>query len=477
MVGIGQFAADVETLGRVGDFAQKRREVLGSQLPLWVGHCTLMVMLDLQFIRENPDLVKAAIKNKNKEGIDLDRLLILADERKKVAGQVSEINRQRNEAQQNRDGELGKKLKDDLKAAEEQYAAVEKELVSILVKIPNIPSADTPIGPDESGNVVAREWGAKRQFDFMPKPHWDIGKELGIINSEKAADISGARFTYIMGDLALIQFALIELCFKILTSREELRKIIEEKGLSVSDKPFVPVIPPVMMRSQVMNRMARLEPIDERYYYQPDDLVFVGSAEHTMGPLHMDESIPEAELPIRYIGYSTAFRREAGAAGKDTRGILRQHQFDKLEMESFAKPEDGYQEQEFIVAIQEKLMQLLNIPYRVMLICTGDMGGPDQRQFDIESWMPGQPNDDGSMGRYRETQTSDYMGGYQARRLNTKIKRQDGSTEPVHMNDATAYAIGRTLIAILENYQNADGTVTVPEVLRPWVGKDKIEKR
>ncbi len=284
-------------------------------------------MLDLQFIRENPDIVKAAIKNKNKEGIDLDRLLVLADDRKKAAGEISEINRKRNEAQAARDAEAGKQLKEELKAAEERYQTIEKELVSILVKIPNIPSADTPVGPDESGNVVAREWGQKRQFDFAPKAHWDIGRELGIIDSEKAADVSGARFTYIMGDLALIQFALIQLCFKILTSREELAGIIKEKNLSVKDTPFVPVIPPVMMRSQVMNRMARLEPIDERYYYQPDDLVFVGSAEHTMGPLHMDETIQEDRLPIRYIGYSTAFRREAGAAGKDTRGILRQHQF------------------------------------------------------------------------------------------------------------------------------------------------------
>lgn len=433
-------------------------------------------MLDLQFIRDNVDIVKAAIQNKNKTGIDLDRLLVLADERKKVAGEISEINRQRNEAQQKRDAEAGKRLKDELKAAEDKYQEIEKELVAILIKVPNIPSADTPIGPDESGNVVVYEWGQKRAFDFAPKAHWDLGRDLGIIDSEKAADVSGARFTYIMGDLALVQFALVQLCMKVLTSREELSAIIKNKNLSISDKPFVPVIPPVMMRSQVMNRMARLDPIDERYYYQPDDLVFVGSAEHTMGPLHMDETIPEDKLPIRYIGYSTAFRREAGAAGKDTRGILRQHQFDKLEMESFAKPEDGYAEQELFVGIQERLMQLLNIPYRLMLICTGDMGGPDQRQFDIESWMPGQPGEDGGVGRYRETQTSDYMGGYQARRLNTKVKRQDGTSEPVHMNDATAYAIGRTLIAILENYQNADGSVTVPEALRPWVGKEKIEK-
>lgn len=426
-------------------------------------------MLDITFIRENPDIVRAAIKNKNKKDIDLDRLLALADERKKIAGEISDINRRRNEAQAARDGEAGKQLKEELKRAEERHQEVEKELLSILIKIPNIPSADTPIGPDESGNVVVRQWGEKPQFDFTPKPHWDLGRELGIIDSEKAAEVSGARFTYIKGDLALMQFALIQLAMSTLSSREEIAAVIKEKNLSISDTPFTPIIPPVIMRAQVMNRMARLDPIEERYYFEKDDLVFVGSAEHTMGPLYMDETIEESRLPIRYIGYSTAFRREAGSYGKDTKGILRQHQFDKLEMETFVKPEDGMAEQELIVGLQERLMQLLKIPYQVMLICTGDMGGPDHRQFDIESWMPGQDT-------YRETQTSDYMGGYQARRLNTKIKRTDGSSEPVHMNDATAFAIGRTLIAIMENYQNADGSITVPEVLRAYIGKDKIGK-
>lgn len=426
-------------------------------------------MLDLQFIRENPDIVRAAIKNKNKEEVDLDRIVALGDERKKLAGDITEINRKRNEAQQARDGEAGKRLKDELRAAEEKYQETEKELVSLLVKIPNIPSADTPVGPDESGNQVVRQWGERPQFTFEPKAHWDLGRALGLIDNEKAAEVSGARFTYLKGDLALMQFALIQLSMSVVTSRETLKSIIEKAGLSVSDKPFIPVIVPVMMRPQVMNRMARLEPREERYVFD-EDTVLVGSAEHTLGPLHMDEVIAEDRLPIRYAGYSTAFRREAGAAGKDTRGILRQHQFDKVEMESFSLPEDGYAEQELFVAIQEHLMQLLNLPYQVIIACTGDMGGPDQRQFDIETWMPGQ-------NTYRETQTSDYMGGYQARRLNARIKRADGTTEPVHMNDATAYAIGRTLIAIMENYQQADGSIVVPEALRPYMGgRETLQK-
>lgn len=427
-------------------------------------------MLDITFIRENPDIVRAALKNKNREGVDLDRLLVLADERKKLAGEVSDLNRKRNEAQASRDADAGRMLKDQAKDLEEKYQAVEKELVSILIKVPNIPSADTPIGPDESGNKVVSQWGEKPNFSFTPKAHWDLGKELGIIDTEKAAEVSGARFTYIKGDLALLQFALQQFVFATLTSKEKLTEAIEEFGLSVDPKPFVPVVPPIMMRAQVMNRMARLDPIEERYYFEKDDLVLVGSAEHTLGPLHMDETLPEESLPLRYIACTPAFRREAGAAGKDTRGILRQHQFDKAEMESFVRPEDGMAEQEFFVALQQYFMRRLGIPHQLVLICTGDMGFPDHRQFDVESWMPGQ-------NTYRETHTSDYMGGFQSRRLNTKLKRADGSTEPVHMNDATAIAIGRVLIAIIENYQNEDGSITIPEVLRPYMGgKERITK-
>ena len=427
-------------------------------------------MLDINFIRDNTDIVRATLKNKNREGVDLDRILVLADERKKVATEVSEINRKRNVAQEARDFEGGKNLKDEVKAAEEKYQIIEKELVSLLIKVPNIPSADTPVGPDESGNQVARQWGEKREFLFTPKAHWDIGKELGIIDNEKAAEVAGPRFTYIKGDLALMEYALMSFAMHVLTTEEILKNIIDRAGLSVSTTPFIAVIPPLMMRSQVMNRMARLDPIDDRFYLEKDDLVLIGSAEHTLGPIHMDEILKEADLPLRYVAVTPAFRREAGAAGKDTRGILRLHQFNKMEMESFTKPEDGLKEQELMVAIQEYLMQQLKLPYQVIAVCTGDMGFPDQRQIDLEAWMPGQDC-------YRETHTSDYIGGFQARRLNTRVKRESGEIEPVHMNDATALS-QRPLIAILENYQNEDGSVTIPEVLRPLMGgRERIEKK
>ena len=435
-------------------------------------------MLDITFIRENPDIVRDAIKNKNREGIDLERVLVLAEDRKKAAQSISDINKKRNEAQAARDGEAGTRLKEELKDAEEKYQGIEKELVGLLVKIPNIPSADTPVGPDESGNKVIRQWGERRQFTFTPKAHWDIGKELGIIDSEKGVEVSGPRFVYIKGDLALLEWALMSFAIQVLTSRETLQKIIEDAHLSVSSKPFVPVIPPLMVKKQVQIRMARFLTPEDHYLFPEEDTMLIGSAEHTLGPIHMDEVLAEEQLPLRYFAVTPAFRREAGAAGKDTRGILRLHQFDKMEMESFTKPEEGLAEQDLLVAIQEYLMQQLKLPYQVIAVCTGDMGFPDQRQIDIEAWMPGQQLSNASaLGCYRETHTSDYIGGFQARRLNTRLKRGSGEKEPVHMNDATALS-QRPLIAILENYQNEDGSVTIPEVLRPFMmGKEKIEKQ
>ncbi|HVX90597.1 MAG TPA: serine--tRNA ligase [Candidatus Paceibacterota bacterium] len=430
-------------------------------------------MLDIHFIRENVDLVKEGARKKRVE-IDIDRLLAVDDQRRALRQELDEKRAEQNRAsdrislakgdERTKLIEAMQQLKSGMTEIEEKFKAASEEWTKLMLAVPNIPSPDTPEGPDESGNKVVREWGTPTKFDFTPKPHWDLGKELDLIDTEKAGEVSGARFSYLKGDLALMQFALIMFALKTITTKEGLQNVIEEAKLDIDPKPFTAVIPPVMVRTEVMGRMARLHPMDERYLLEKDDLVLVGSAEHTLGPIHMGEILEEESLPRRYVGYSTAFRREAGAAGKDTRGILRQHQFDKLEMESFSKPEDGYREQELFVAIQEYLMRALKLPHRTMIICTGDMGKPDQRQFDIETWMPGQDT-------YRETHTADYMGGYQARRLNTRVKSASGDLSPVHMNDATAFAIGRTLIAIMENYQQADGTIKVPDVLVPYVGK------
>lgn len=428
-------------------------------------------MIDIKFIRDNPDIVRAAIQNKKSKPVDVDELLKLHESRKEIKQKIDEVNQKRNQAAAARDIEAGKKLKEELQALEAEHTALEKDLVALLIKIPNIPSPDTPVGADEKENKVLRQVGEKRAFgSYSPRQHFEIGEDLGLINFERASTVSGPRFAYIMGDLAMMQFALLNLSMKILTDEDILKDIASRAGLDVSTKPFVPVVPPYMMRPAVMNRMARLDPIEERYHFEKDDEVLIGSAEHTLGPLHMDEVIAENQFPLRYVGYSPAFRREAGSYGKDTRGLIRMHHFDKVEMETFTKPEDGYKEQDFIVAIQEHLLTLLGLPYEVMSICTGDMGFPDHRQFDMNTWMPGQ-------GVYRETHTSDYMGGFQARRLNTRVKRSDGTLEFVHMNDATLVAMGRTLAAILENYQESDGSVRVPKVLQPYIGKDILNKK
>lgn len=436
------------------------------------------IMLDIRFIRDNADIVKAGAQAKRAE-VDIDRLLKVDDERKALRQELDEKRAEQNRASKlivlAKDAEKEKllesmrHLKSGMAELEEKWNALDLEWTKLMLAVPNLPSPDTPEGPDESGNVVVRKWGEPAQFSFTPKAHWDLGKELDLIDTEKAAEVSGARFAYLKGDLVLLQNALYQYTLKVLTSRDELGAAAKEANLEIDAKPFVPVAPPIMMRANVMGRMARLQPIEERYYFEKDEQVLIGSAEHTLGPLHMDEIVDEARLPLRYVAYTPAFRREAGAAGKDTRGILRQHQFDKIEMESFTKPEDGYREQDLFVAIQEYLMRGLKLPYQVVSVCTGDMGKPDHRQYDIETWMPGQ-------NVYRETHTSDYMGGFQARRLNTRVKDANGELTHIHMNDATAFAMGRTLIAIMENYQQEDGTIKVPDVLVPYMGKEVIGK-
>ncbi len=425
-------------------------------------------MLDIRFIKENKDIVAEAVKNKN-SSVDLDALLALYEKRVDLRRQLDELNAKRNQAAKDRNIEEGQRLKGEAEALEKSFAEVDKEYMAIMLKVPNMPSADTPVGKDENENQVLRQVGEKPQFSFKPKEHHEIGAELGVIDTETATEVSGPRFAYLKGDLALLHFAVVNYVFSILTSREKLAEIASGAGITIDAKPFIPVVPPVMIKPAVMNRMARLEPRDERYAIPADDAYLIGSAEHVLGPMHMDEVFAEKDLPIRYAGYSTSFRREAGTYGKDMKGIIRLHQFEKLEMETFCLPETSMQEQNFLVAIQEYINKSLGLPYEVMICCTGDMGDPDHRHIDINTWMPGQD-------KYRETHSADHMASYQSRRLNTRVKREDTKMEYVHMNDATASA-GRTLVAILENYQEADGRVRIPDALKPYMaGKTHIEK-
>ncbi len=422
-------------------------------------------MLDIKFIRENPELIKEAARNKGVK-VDVDALLAVDERRRHVLQELEEKRAKQNALSKGgpkapTELEILKKLKEEIKVLEEEIRRVQEEFEALMLQMPNVPSEDTPVGKDESANKVLRKVGKLPVFNFKPKEHWELGAELDVIDTERATKVTGARFAYLKGGLGLMQFALTQLVLSVVTDETILKKIIKKADLNIVPKPFIPVVPPVFIKPESMQRMARLEPKEERYYVQSDDMYLVGSAEHTLGAMHMDEILAEEDLPVRYIGYSTAFRREAGSYGKDMKGILRVHQFDKLEMESFCLPEDSVKEQNLFVAVQEHFMQLLDVPYRVMQICTGDMGGPDARQIDIECWMPGQD-------RYRETHTADLMTDYQARRLNTKFKRE-GKSEFVHMNDATAIAIGRTIVAIMENYQTKKGTVKIPRVLQKYM--------
>ena len=454
-------------------------------------------MLDIKFIRENAELIKKIVREK-RVVCDIDKLLKLDERRREHLHKLEMLKAGHNQESKGRKGKPTKeeitamrKVADEIKVVEEGQRVYEEEYHALLWSVPNIVHESVPHGKDDTQNKVVRKVGKIPKFSFTPKEHWELGAALDIIDMPRASKVSGARFSYIKGKLALLQFALINFALATLTDEKKLAGIAKKAKLQVSTKPFIPVIPPVMMHPEVMQKMARLEPREERYHIEKDNLYLVGSAEHTLGPLHMDETLDEAALPIRYVGYSTSFRREAGSYGKDTKGILRVHQFDKVEMESFTTPEQGIVEQDFLIAIQEHLMQELGLPYQVVYKCTGDMGAPDFREYDIEAWMPGQ-------NKYRETHTADYMTDYQARRLNTRYKpspspqpsptRGEGekSNSPplmggarggwqfVHTNDATALAMSRTPIAIMENYQQANGSIKVPEVLIPFCGFDTI---
>jgi seryl-tRNA synthetase len=327
-------------------------------------------------------------------------------------------------------------------------------LNELLYQVPNLPFDDVPVGKDETENVVLREWGKKPEFNFKFKDYLILAENLDLIDVKRAAKTSGTRFGFLKREAAILEFALINFVFDMLVP-----------------EGFIPVVPPVMIKPEPFRGMGYLERGAEEVYFIPkDNLYLIGTAEQIIGPMHMDEIFKEEDLPKRYIGFSSCFRREAGSYGKDTRGIFRVHQFDKVEMFSFCKPEDSIREHHFFLSLEEKLMQSLKIPYRVVQMCTGDLGDPAAAKYDIEAWIP-------SQGRYRETHSTSNCTDFQARRLN--IKYRDKKTRKlkfVHTINGTAFAIGRTIIAIFENYQQKDGTILIPEVLQKYTGFEKIGK-
>lgn len=429
-------------------------------------------MLDIQFIRDNPDLVRTKSRQKGYD-VDVSRLLELDSRRRVLLADIEMHRGWRNEhAAMLKSGgptseeniAKGRELKEKIAELEATLQPVEEEFGALLRAVPNMPLDDVPVGASEDENKVARKWGEPRNYDFVPKSHAELTEPRGLIDKERAVKIAGSRFAYIKGDLVRLQFAIVQFVMQTLTDEQVIEKLIKENNLNLVAKPFTPILPPAMLRTEPYVASARLnaEEVTYRAGQPEDDLWLNASAEHTLCTMYWNEILPEQELPIRYLGYSTSFRREAGTYGKDTEGILRMHQFDKLEMEVFSTPETGLDEHKLQVAIQEYLVQQLELPYHVLEKCTFDIGKPNARGIDIECWFPGE-------GKYRETHTADFMTDYQARDLKIRARRADGQLDFVHTNDATAFALGRAMAAIIENYQTADGRIRVPGVLLPFM--------
>lgn len=426
-------------------------------------------MIDIQIIRDNPELVAEKSKQKGYD-VDITQLLGFDEKRRELQGQVDTLRQERNEIAASMKGQKpsdemiakGREVKDKLANLEHQLSSIEQEFFTLLKTVPNMPLDEVPIGDSEDQNVEIRVWGDKPQFDFPIKNHAQIAEAKGWLDKDRATKIAGARFVYTMGDLVRLEFALWQYGMDTLCDERVLQRIIDENDLKVSAKAFKPILPPAVAKQAVFEATGRLNRQEQTYKIEDEDLWLNASAEHTISPIYLDEILSEDELPIRYVGYTTAFRREAGTYGKDTEGIFRLHQFNKLEMECFTTPEMSYDEHLFLVAVQEYLMQQLGLPYHVLEKCTADIGRPNAKGVDIEVWLPSQDT-------YRETHTADYIGDYQTRAMKTRLRRKDGTVELAHTNDATAFS-QRPLIGIIENFQTINGDVVIPEVLRPYMG-------
>ncbi|MDO8676617.1 MAG: serine--tRNA ligase [Candidatus Azambacteria bacterium] len=404
------------------------------------------MFFDIKYIKENKKEVLKGIKAKGFDA-DIDSLLEFNEKRGVLRKKIEELNTARKKVAEAKDVKRGKEIKISIAELESEEKNVDEKIDGILRKLPNLPLLEVPIGKDETGNVVLKEVGKKPKFNFPVKDYMVLGKKLGWIEIERAGKAVGSRFGYLLRDAVDIEFALIRFAFDVL----------KKEG-------FIPIVPPVFLKPEAMRGMGYLDYNEgEVYHIEKDDLYLIGTSEQAIGAMHMNEILDAKSLPLRYAGFSSCFRREAGSYGKDTKGILRVHQFDKIEMFSFTKPEDSQKEHEFLLSIEEKLMTVLQIPYRVLQICTGDLGVQAANKYDIEAWMPGQ-------NQYRETHSTSNDTNFQSRRLNIKFKNPEtGKNEFVHSLNGTAFAIGRMIIAIMENYQQENGSIKIPTVLEGYI--------
>ena len=422
-------------------------------------------MLDIRFVRENAELVKEACRRRFKPMDEVvDELVAIDAERRKLNAKTDDLKAQQNRASKQipvmkKNGEDTtalmaemKEIAEESKKCGEKLAELEDRQLDLILKIPNIPNEAVPYGKDDTENVELRRWGEPRQFDFEPKAHWDIGQNLNILDPERAGKVTGARFHF----------------YKDLGARLE-RAIMNYFLDTHTANGYTEIFPPFMANKASMTGTGQLPKFaEDMYKLEGEDLYLIPTAEVPVTNFHRGEVLDKASLPIKYCAYSACFRAEAGSAGRDTRGLIRQHQFNKVELVKFADPEKSYEELEELTGEAEKVLQGLGLPYRVVVLTTGDLTFSSAKTYDIEVWMP-------SYGRYVEISSCSNFEDFQARRANIKCKDKDGKSVFAHTLNGSGVAIGRTTAAILENYQNEDGSVTIPEALRKYMGMDEIK--
>ncbi|MFL5833078.1 MAG: serine--tRNA ligase [Solirubrobacterales bacterium] len=425
-------------------------------------------MLDLKAIRSEPERFKAALSRRGAAdqvdelvALDARRRQLLPEvenaqaERKTLSKQIGERKQAGEEAEAERLMATVAGLKETIESGKEELEKVEAKLDELALTLPNLPDPDAPEGMTEDDAVVLREVGERPEFDFEPRDHLEIGTELGLIDMEAAAELSGSRFAYLKGDLVLLELALVR--FAIETVRAEGHE---------------PVVPPVLVREEALEGTGFLPGDRDQIYEIPkDELFLTGTSEVALAGLHAGQILDRGDLPLRYCAFSTCFRREAGAAGRDTRGIFRVHQFDKVEMFSFVEPGTSLEEHERLLSIEERILGELEIPYRVVNVAVGDLGAPAAKKYDCEAWIP-------SQGRFRELTSCSNTTDYQARRLGARYRPAEGEApQPVHTLNGTACAVGRTIIALIENRQESDGSFTLPKTLHPYGAPERIAPR
>ena len=422
-------------------------------------------MLDIRFVRENAELVKEACRRRFKPMDEVvDELVAIDAERRKLNAKTDDLKAQQNRASKQipvmkKNGEDTtalmaemKEIAEESKKCGEELAKLEDRQLDLILRIPNIPNEAVPYGKDDTENVELRRWGEPKKFDFEPKAHWDIGQDLNILDPERAGKVTGARFHF----------------YKDLGARLE-RAIMNYFLDTHTANGYTEIFPPFMANKASMTGTGQLPKFaEDMYKLEGEDLYLIPTAEVPVTNFHRGEVLDKASLPIKYCAYSACFRAEAGSAGRDTRGLIRQHQFNKVELVKFADPEKSYEELEELTGEAEKVLQGLGLPYRVVVLTTGDLTFSSAKTYDIEVWMP-------SYGRYVEISSCSNFEDFQARRANIKCKDKDGKAVFAHTLNGSGVAIGRTTAAILENYQNEDGSVTIPEALRRYMGIDEIK--